>query len=100
MTQHRTNALAPPPPSSEIAQSAAYRALPASTRALLLLIDIEIAQQGGLRATMTIDDLKAASGMHKPALIAAITDLSAAGFIVTTMIDQTCVVAPSSEWRT
>jgi hypothetical protein len=97
--RHRANTLAPPPPSPEMAESPAYRALPASTRALLLLIEVEVADQGGLIAPVDCDDACAATGLHRSAFIAALTKLSAAGFIVTSMIGKLCIVAASTAWR-
>jgi hypothetical protein len=100
MTRHSASALAPPPPSPEMAQSAAYRALPASAKALLLLIEVELAEQGGLIAAMDCDDICAAAGMHRPGLDAALDQLAAAGFIFSSTIGRLCIVAPSSRWRT
>jgi DNA-binding transcriptional regulator PaaX len=97
--RHRANTLAPPPPSPEMAQSPAYCALPAATRALLMLIEVEVAEQGGMIAAMNTDDICAATGMRRPALVAALTELSAAGFIVTSTIGRFCIVALSTAWR-
>lgn len=91
--------LAPPPPPLEMAQSPAYCALSAPAKALLLLIEVEVAEQGGLCAAMTVDDLVAATGMQRRALEAALTELSEAGFVVTGTVGRLCVVALSSRWR-
>jgi hypothetical protein len=99
MTRHSTSTLAPPPPSPELAQSPAYCALPASIRALLLLIEIEIAEAGGPIATIDLDDASAATGMGKRALLAALTELSAAGFIIVSRSETLCTVAMSTAWR-
>jgi hypothetical protein len=99
MIRPRARSLAPPPPSPQMAESPAYRALPASTRALLLLIEVEVAEQGGLIAAMDTDDACAATGMRRPALVAALDQLAAAGFIVASMIGKLCIVALSSAWR-
>jgi hypothetical protein len=98
MMRYRANMFAPLPP-PEMAQCPAYLALPGSTKALLALIDIEIASQGGLLAAMNTDDICAASGLGKRALLAALNELSRAGFIVTSMIGKLCIVALSSAWR-
>jgi hypothetical protein len=92
--------LAPPPPSPEMAQSAAYRALPAAAKALLLLIEAEIASQRGMLATIDTDDARAATGMSRPALVAALDELETRGFIFANMSGRLCTVAPSSRWRT
>jgi hypothetical protein len=68
-----------------MAQSVAYRALPQAAKALLLEIEIEIAEQGGMIAAMNTDDICAASGLRKRALVAALNELSTAGFIVISM---------------
>jgi hypothetical protein len=98
MTRHSTSMPAPPPPSPEVAQSAAYR-LPASTKALLVLLEAEIADQGGLIAAVDLDGACAASGMRRPALVAALDQLAEAGFIVASMRGRLCIVAPSTTWR-
>jgi hypothetical protein len=92
--------LAPPPPSPEMAASPAYRALPASTRALLMLIEIEIAEQGGAIAAIDIDAACAASRMRRSDFVAALDQLAAAGFVVASMSDRFVTVAPSTRWRT
>ncbi|SIN97239.1 hypothetical protein SAMN05443247_01097 [Bradyrhizobium erythrophlei] len=98
--RHRANMLAPPPPSPEMAQSAAYRALPASTRSLLLLIEVDIADQGGMLATIDLDAACAASGLRKRALVAALNQLEAAGFIIIISRNgKSCLIALSSAWR-
>ena len=99
MTRFGINALAPPPPSREMVQSAAFCALPAPTRALLVMIDIEFVSQGGLCAAMNIDDMIAATNMHQPDLIDAIGELRAAGFINVAMIGWLCIVGPSTRWQ-
>jgi hypothetical protein len=99
MIRHRPSTLAPPPPPPEMAQSPSYTRLPASAKALLVLIEIEVASAGGMLAAMNTDDICAATGMRRPALLAALDQLSAAGFIVFSMSEQFCLVAPSMEWR-
>jgi hypothetical protein len=98
MMRHHTNTLAPPPPSPDMAQSPAYAALPASAKALLLLIEIEV--QGGPIAVIDICAACGATGMRKAALRAALDQLAAAGFIVASVNGRFCVIAPSSRWRT
>jgi hypothetical protein len=97
--RHRANTLAPPPPRPEMAESPAYCTLSASARALLVQLEIEVQVQGGLIAVVDLDDACAASGMRKPALIAALDQLMEAGFIVTGMIGKLCIVAPQTGWR-
>lgn len=97
--RHRATMLAPPPPSPQIAQSAAYRALTASAQALLVLIEAEVAEQGGPFAAMDCDDIQRATGMRRPAIIAALNELAAAGFIVASESGGFCIVALSSAWR-
>jgi hypothetical protein len=80
-------------------ESPAYRALTASTRALLMLLAIEVQVQGGMIAEMTVDDLVAATGMRRSALDAALTELQAGGFILISMTGRSCMVALSSAWR-
>jgi hypothetical protein len=99
MMRHRASMLAPPRPSPEMAQSPAYRALPVSTRALLMLIEIEVAEQGRLIAAIELDHASAATGMRRPALVAALDQLAAARFIVTSVSGRLRIVAPSSAWR-
>lgn len=104
MIRHRANMLAPPPPTPEMAESPAYRALPASARALLLMLDIEIANQGGMIASIDLNAACEATGMDRPALEAALGELSQAGFIITAADPRgggsAVLVALSSRWRT
>ena len=96
--ERHTDKLAPPPPSAAMAASPAYRGLTGSARGLLMLLGIEVQEQGGLIAEMTVDDLVAATGMRRPALVLALGQLAAGGFIVASMSGGFCIVEPTSAW--
>jgi hypothetical protein len=92
------NPLEPPPPSREMAQSAAYRALMQEAREMLWLLEVEVAEQGGI-ATIDLDEGAVATRMHRPAFVATLDQLAAAGFITISMSERFCGVALSSAWR-
>jgi hypothetical protein len=64
-----------------------------------MLLDIEVAEQGGM-AAVNLDHVCAATGMKRPALLVALDQLMAAGFVVVSVDDRDCTVTPSTRWRT